>query len=222
MSRKHRSLESNQTQNIQSSSFELSELRSKAQIAHHNDGFALWMLNPSLWLPTTLNEFARFLVFMVVLVLGSTVNIYISAQISEAELNQARLKEEYLTIQRQNAQITWQIAEYTSLDQIRQRAVNIGYIGAPSRSYAISPISDDALAILDATILPSNSAGQQAGRTAQESIESQQLLAEEKRLDNLRSGASQRGQEAVLAANISANQLIENGLLEAIRVIDGR
>lgn len=221
MSKKNNNLESRNDKNSDSASFELLNADANARALYSDEGFSIRALNPSLWLPTTIGSFVRFFVVIAILVLGSTVNIYISAQISEAQLEQIALEEEYLSIQRQNAQITWQIAQHTSLDQIRQRAVNIGYIGAPNRSYAFSPISEDTLAVLDATILPE--AGSEVNTrqtTAQYRLDDQ--LASNSNAATLGEDESQQSQTMIVAANLSANRLIENGLLEAIKVIDGR
>ncbi len=222
MSKKTNKPESKNTQDSQGGTFELSSsAMGEAQSTYIDNEGILKRLDPSLWLPATVGSFIRFFVVIAVLVLGSTVNIYISAQISEAKIEQRALAAEYLAIQQQNAQIAWEISEYTSLDQIRQRAVNIGYIGAPSRSYAISPISDDTLAVLGATILADeNAAMRRDGSTAQNPIDDQ--FAPNSDLEATQPDASQQGQDIVLAANISANRLVETGLLKAIKEIDGR
>lgn len=230
MSKKNNNPESKNDKNTDSASFELLNTDADVLSSYMAEGFSIRALNPSLWLPTTIGSFVRFLIVIAILVLGSTVNIYISAQISEAQLEQIVLEEEYISIQRQNAQITWQIAQHTSLDQIRQRAVNIGYIGAPNRSYAFSPISEDTLAVLDATILPEVGAGATTRQTtAQNRLDAQlavysnpEVLEETLSEQALSEEESQQSPAIVAAANLSANRLIENGLLEAIKVIDGR
>lgn len=213
-----------------SGNFELSNTSKASHPQYNSEGFAFWMLNPVHWLPNSSGGFIRFFIFIIVLAIGSIVHIYLSSQILGAQLTQWELEQEYQAIQRQNAQIAWQIAEYTSLDQIRQRATNIGYTGLLGRSYAVSPISDDTLALLGVTILGVDSQKTGASETSSPEANSPELgKAEDKRLlahsqpsGNQESQGNRLGQDTVLAANVSANRLIENGLLEAIKVIDGR
>lgn len=204
-----------------SGSFELSQSTRSSSNLHglpySREGFVLSLLNPMDWLPSSFGGFVRFLIFAAVLATGTVVHIHLSSQILDAKIQQSELEEEYLAVQRQNSQIAWQLAEYTSLDQVRQRAVNIGYTHSLRPSYAFSPISDDTLAVLDATILNG------VGETWEDEAAQTQAQASPSRGEETTDSIGGRlGQESALVANASANRLIENGLLEAVKVINGR
>ncbi len=90
-----------------------------------------------LQLPSSMQSFLVFSI-MLLLVAGSMVlHILLSVQVMEkqATLNQLITKQEQ--IQRQNAELVWQINQSSDLEQVYQQAVNLGYEPMVERKFVM-------------------------------------------------------------------------------------
>jgi cell division protein FtsL len=98
-------------------------------------------LDRQLILPTTLTGFLWLLAAVLLVCAGMSLLIYTSAQTFALRQQVAVLKQQQRAIERQNAEIVWQIAQHTSLVQIRQRAEALGYQVPTVRHFVIQPTS---------------------------------------------------------------------------------
>lgn len=125
--------------------FELAAKETIATPGATGIGIQQWELSPESWLPNSIGGFARFFIALVILVGGLTVHIYLSAQILEAQVNQQQLVQTHELIQRENAQLVWEITQYSAVNEVRRRAFEIGYTQELDRTYALAPITHQAL-----------------------------------------------------------------------------
>jgi cell division protein FtsL len=102
-------------------------------------------LEQQIGLPTT---FAGFLVLALAVALvcgGMALLVVTSVQTYQARQQLASLERTYQAIERQNAELVWQIAQHTNLEQVRQRALALGYQPPAERHFA--PWPSTALAV---------------------------------------------------------------------------
>lgn len=88
-------------------------------------------LDRQLALPTTLTGFLWLLVAVLLVCAGMSLLVFTSAQTFALRQQVATLRQQQRAIERQNAEIVWQIAQHSSLAQIRERAEALGY-GVPT------------------------------------------------------------------------------------------
>lgn len=101
-------------------------------------------------LPTTLRGYTAFLAGLIVLAFTMTLHIILSAEIMSLDVQLSNLREEYARIERYNANIVWEIAGYTALDDLHEQAVAAGYVNNIPTEYVDMPLASTA-AVVDST-----------------------------------------------------------------------
>ncbi len=87
------------------------------------------------------DSFAGFLSWALVLAIvagGILLQVWTSLLITEARMELASLQTQHAELERENAQILWQISQYASLEKVEQRARELGYVPATQRRYVSS------------------------------------------------------------------------------------
>lgn len=92
-------------------------------------------LDHALGLPSTAGGFA--LVVAAVILIGAMMTLLIMTSVQTFQLRQQIivLEQQHQAVERQNAEIVWQIAQHTPLEQIRRRAAELGYATPVKRHY---------------------------------------------------------------------------------------
>ncbi|GEM_PF-2584545 len=85
--------------------------------------------------PKTFPEFLRWSLALAFLTLGISLYIWTSVLITQARMDVARLKAQHARLEQENAQILWQISQYTSLERVQAQAQERGYIPMAQRRY---------------------------------------------------------------------------------------
>jgi hypothetical protein len=98
-------------------------------------------LGVTLALPHNLRSFLLFLLALIVVAAGMTMQIMLSMQIWQTAAKVAVLKSEYQAIEQQNTALVWEIAQQSTLENVRQRAETLGYSVALNRYYVPAPQS---------------------------------------------------------------------------------
>ena len=96
---------------------------------------ALRSLQNTLQLPETWQQYMTMLGVLLVIGAGIVVQVLLTVQIAEAESTVRTLRSEYQWIQFENSELIHQIATRSSLLQVQQRAADLGYIPATSRTF---------------------------------------------------------------------------------------
>ena len=96
---------------------------------------ALRSLQNTLQLPETWQQYVIMLGVLLVIGAGIVVQVLLTVQIAEAEGTVRALRSEYQWIQFENSELIHQIATRNSLLQVQQRAADLGYIPATSRTF---------------------------------------------------------------------------------------
>lgn len=78
-------------------------------------------------LPSTLGGFLLFALGLAIICSGLAVQVLLSAQIRQVEVENAAIRADLERIGQQNTELMWQIARVSSLEAVRQRALEIGF-----------------------------------------------------------------------------------------------
>jgi hypothetical protein len=82
---------------------------------------------------------------------GLTLNILLSLQIYQIGQQASQLRADYQAVERQNAELVWAIAQHSSLAQLQERALALGYEVPQARHYVATPAGPDSTAIAPAS-----------------------------------------------------------------------
>ena len=85
--------------------------------------------------PQTFPEFLRWTLALAFLTLGISLYVWTSVLITQTEMQVAQLKAQHARLEQENAQILWQISQYTSLERVQAQAQEQGYIPMTQRRY---------------------------------------------------------------------------------------
>lgn len=106
----------------------------------------LWQsLSQLLRLPNDLVSFLLFLMVLSVLCGGLFLHIHLSAQIMQARIDIADQQALFEAIEQKNSEIAWQINQSSSLNNVKQRAVALGYVDMPDHQYIGAVQAEQAL-----------------------------------------------------------------------------
>jgi hypothetical protein len=97
-------------------------------------------LDDLLGLPATLRGFLLLLLAATLVGAGMALLVMISVQIFQTRLQINNLQRQYRTLEQQNAELVWAIAEHTALPAVHQRATQLGY-EAPSVRHFVVPLA---------------------------------------------------------------------------------
>ena len=89
------------------------------------------------WLPNNMASFLLFLAIISLLTAGLMLHLRLSVQILETKLLLESKQQYHVEIQRQNAEIVWQIGQAMSLEHVRRRASTLGYV-VPTKRYYVA------------------------------------------------------------------------------------
>ena len=89
-----------------------------------------------LGLPTTLPGFLLLTLAVLLVCAGMALLVMTSVQTFQTRLYITRLEQELNATERQNAELVWQIAQFTSLEDVRRRASALGYEAPTVRHFA--------------------------------------------------------------------------------------
>ena len=92
-------------------------------------------LRDTLQLPSTWQQYLLFFVIVVIVGAGMAVQVVLSVQIAETTLATRTLHAEYERVERENAELIFQIATRMSLNQVRRAANEQGFVPATGRTY---------------------------------------------------------------------------------------
>jgi cell division protein FtsL len=109
-------------------------------------GEKLRTLEQQVSLPTDRNTFLWFLLSTLLICSGLMLYVLLSVQIFHIETQLTTLQKEYQTIERQNTDLVWEIAQQASLGQLQQRANALGYTVPQTRLYVPIPPATSASA----------------------------------------------------------------------------
>lgn len=99
-------------------------------------------------LPATFRHFMLFLVVLLAVMVCLMLHVMLSVQIMQGELEASALQAEHARIERLNADLMWQIAHRSDLDDVYARAVASGFVPAEQRFFAAPIVEPDPLAFL--------------------------------------------------------------------------
>ena len=114
-----------------------SELNNSLQRTLTNE--RLVALGRGLSLPANARSFWLFLAGLFLVCAGMLMHILLSVELWQAQLHLQELKAQYQSIERQNAEVVWQIATAASLESVRLRAIAQGYEVPLERHYIAMP-----------------------------------------------------------------------------------
>jgi hypothetical protein len=87
-------------------------------------------------LPDSFSSFMLLILAVALISGGMALLIAQSVQIFQLRQQIDKVSAAYQAVERQNAELIWAIAQYTSLDRVRQRALALGY-GPPSQRHYV-------------------------------------------------------------------------------------
>lgn len=93
-------------------------------------------LEQRIGLPTTFTGFLLLVLAVALLCAGMALLVITSVQTYQARQQITTLERTYRAVERQNAELVWQIAQHTTLEQVRQRALALGYQPPATRHFA--------------------------------------------------------------------------------------
>lgn len=96
-------------------------------------------LDELLGLPTTLRGFVLFVLAAALVCAGMSLLVLSSIQLFQARQQIATLQQHYRAIERENAELVWQIAQHTSLATVQRRASELGY-EVPAVRHFVAPL----------------------------------------------------------------------------------
>ena len=116
-------------------------------------------------LPTSARGFVLVTLTTALVCAGMALLVFTSIQTFQTRQLIAQRQQQQQRIERQNANLIWQIAQYTALDKVRQRALDLGYEAPTARNFVVrqenvapTPMADDA------GVAPINPVGQHAAK----------------------------------------------------------
>lgn len=120
-------------------------------------------------LPRTGVDYLLWTLIMVAVAGLVSLQIWISLQITQAERTLVVLQQEYRWIEQENAEILWQISQFTQLERIQIESQRMGYVPALKREYrwvqpSVATMPADATTPLAALQTPTSRA---AGNSAE-------------------------------------------------------
>jgi len=116
-------------------------------------------LDRAIPLPSTPRTFLAYLAVLSIIAAGMLLQVSLSAQILQARVEVDRLLEVHDSIQSRNAELVWEIARRTNLEQIQQAAYAQGYRPITQRQYVFVPTEPHVLpAAVEAAPAPAVSA----------------------------------------------------------------
>lgn len=89
----------------------------------------------ALALPKTSHSFTFFLLGLLLIAAATTMQVYLSAQILESEVELGGMRAELDSVERVNAEIAWQISVVSQLDNIAARARALGFQPVVEETY---------------------------------------------------------------------------------------
>jgi hypothetical protein len=93
-------------------------------------------------LPRTGLDYLLWTLIMAVVAGLVSLQIWISLQITQAEQALVGLQQEYRLIEQENAEILWQISQFTQLERIQFESQRMGYVPALKREYRwVQPVA---------------------------------------------------------------------------------
>lgn len=92
-------------------------------------------LEQAIPLPRTLQEYLTWALLMGLVAGLAALQVNITVRVSKARLELARLDQKYNQIQRENAQLLWQISQYTTLERVAKEAEGMGFRPTLTREY---------------------------------------------------------------------------------------
>ena len=126
---------------ISSATLDLQQADLRQLIGGSRIGRVGQLVREMLWLP---NDFASFLLFLGVISLltaGLMLHLGLSVEILEMRLLLESKQKHQAEIERQSAEIVWQIGQAMSLDRVGQRASALGYV-VPTQRYYVDASSE--------------------------------------------------------------------------------
>lgn len=93
----------------------------------------------SLQLPTTLRGFLAFLVGLLVLAGAMSIHVTLSADMMRLQLRLDELEQREARMERQNANLLWQISRHTDVQAVYGEAIALGYKPVEDRIYVVEP-----------------------------------------------------------------------------------
>ncbi len=90
-------------------------------------------------LPTTMRGFLAFLFGLLILAGAMSIHVTLSAEMLRLQLQLGELKEMEARIERQNANLLWQISHHTGLQKLHEEALTLGYGPIADRIYVAEP-----------------------------------------------------------------------------------
>jgi hypothetical protein len=90
-------------------------------------------------LPESIHSFFLLLIGVAVACVGLASYVSISVELFQTKQLIQSLEDQYQAAERQNSELIWAIARHTSLAEVEQRALALGYEVAQTRLYVISP-----------------------------------------------------------------------------------
>ena len=91
----------------------------------------------TLRLPTTWREYLAFLLILVLIGSAAALQVALSVQIMQATVTLQELEGEILRIERDNAELVWQIGQNIGLDDVQRRARRLGYVPVEATRYVV-------------------------------------------------------------------------------------
>jgi hypothetical protein len=107
-------------------------------------------------LPNSLSTFVWLLLGVVLICAGLTLHIVLSMQIYQVGQQVTQLRADYQAVERQNAELVWSITQHSSLAQLQERALALGYEVPQARHYVAIPTVSGSTAIDPASPLASS------------------------------------------------------------------
>jgi cell division protein FtsL len=92
-------------------------------------------LEQHIGLPTTFAGFVLMTLAVALLCAGMALLVITSVQTYQARQQIVALERTYRMVERENAEFVWQIAQHTTLEQVRQRALALGYQPPAARHF---------------------------------------------------------------------------------------
>jgi hypothetical protein len=95
----------------------------------------LELLREMLWLPENYRQYLMLLVVTIVVGAGMVVHVWLNVQVAEQRYLLVQLAEQRERIERENSELIYAIADATSLRQIEQTALALGYRPTTALAY---------------------------------------------------------------------------------------
>ncbi len=86
-------------------------------------------------LPRTFREYLAWLLILVGMTALALIQVWATLQIRQTELEVQTLRNQYVLIEQENAQLLWEISQYTTLERVEVEARVAGFVPALNRRY---------------------------------------------------------------------------------------